>query len=450
MKVSFISLFIPIYAIIYNSRVIMLKSCLSFTYKTTTTRRPGQSRQQNFQTLLQAASARKTGSRSRNYTSSRRTISTDNSSSFATSIMPKRKKGPKFYAVAAGREIGIYSTWAECQSQVMGFSNAKFKSFSTVEEAESFIGGSASKSKSSAEIETYSKIAASMKSTKPKRPRVVAEETAAPGSAKNPIKIERPSPPTAKSRATGSAASTPNDSSDGVSTSNQPNDKKDKGKTPAASKKHPHKLQFHVMFDGGSRGNPHGDAGSGTYVLMRKFYNSKSSKSKAKTKSTKTEITRSTTNIRTYLGLGLLTNNQAEYTGLVTGLKELSVALEETNSSEHLKDVSILIQGDSDLIVKQMNGIYACKSPKLKSFFQQSKSLVTAIKKRCKTLGVTCDMTFEHVYREHNKIADGLANEAMDAKRSWMTSTGDDESNNINSSSNYDEGDESDDGATEV
>ena len=34
-------------------------------------------------------------------------------------------------------------------------------------------------------------------------------------------------------------------------------------------------------------------------------------------------------------------------------------------------------------------------------------------------------MTFEHVYREDNKIADGLANEAMDAKRSWMTSKGD-------------------------
>jgi ribonuclease HI len=374
--------------------------------------------------------------------------------------MPKRKKdSKKFYAVAAGRKIGIYSTWAECQSQVVGFSNAKFKSFKTIKEAESFIGGPASKSmpsksisKISGEIETFSKIAASLKPTKPKRPRVVAEGSAAPGSATNPIKIERPSAPAVKSRATRSTASTPNDStSDGFSTSNQPSDKKAKGGNLAASDKHPYKLQFHVMFDGGSRGNPHGDAGSGTYVLTRKFYDSESSnsKTKAKAKTAKTEITRSTTNIRTYLGMGLLTNNQAEYTGLVTGLKELSTALEETNTSESLKDVIILIQGDSDLIVKQMNGIYACKSPKLKSFYQQSKSLVTAIKKRCKTLGVTCDMTFEHVYREHNTIADGLANEAMDAKRSWMTSKGVDDVNN-NDNSNEDKDDENINGATEV
>jgi ribonuclease HI len=440
MKVSFISLFITIHAIIYNIRVIMLKSCLSFSYKTTTTRRPGQS--QHFRTLLEAASARKTSYRSRNYTNSRRTL-TENSS-FATSIMPKRKKGSKFYAVAAGREIGIFSTWDECQSQVKGYSNARFKSFSTVEEAESFIG-SAPKSSTATEIETYSKMAASMKQ---KRPRVVAAknpEGATPGSAKNPIQIERPSPSAAKYRATSSATSKSNcnntNDSDGVS-SNQPNDKEAKGKNLTANKKHPHKLWFHVMFDGGSRGNPHGDAGSGTYILTRKFYNSDS---KSKTKTTNTEITRSTTNIRTYLGLGLLTNNQAEYTGLVNGLKGLSVALEETNTSDankYLQDVIILIQGDSDLIVKQMNGIYACKSPKLKSFYQQSKSLVVAIKKRCKTLGVTCDITFQHVYRENNTIADGLANEAMDAKRSWMTSKGDDENNNSN--------DESEDAATEV
>ena len=46
----------------------------------------------------------------------------------------------KYYAVKAGRQVGIYKTWADCQKQVQGYSGAVFKSFSTVEEAEAFIG----------------------------------------------------------------------------------------------------------------------------------------------------------------------------------------------------------------------------------------------------------------------------------------------------------------------
>ena len=46
----------------------------------------------------------------------------------------------KYYAVKVGRQVGIYQTWADCQKQVTGYSGAIFKSFSTVEEAEDFIG----------------------------------------------------------------------------------------------------------------------------------------------------------------------------------------------------------------------------------------------------------------------------------------------------------------------
>ena len=45
-----------------------------------------------------------------------------------------------FYAVLAGRQPGIYKTWAECQRQVIGFKGAKFKGFVTLEEAEAFMG----------------------------------------------------------------------------------------------------------------------------------------------------------------------------------------------------------------------------------------------------------------------------------------------------------------------
>lgn len=45
-----------------------------------------------------------------------------------------------FYAVLAGRQPGIYKTWAECQRQVIGFKGAKFKGFVTLEGAEAFMG----------------------------------------------------------------------------------------------------------------------------------------------------------------------------------------------------------------------------------------------------------------------------------------------------------------------
>lgn len=45
----------------------------------------------------------------------------------------------KFYAVRKGRKTGIYQSWAECQTQITGFSGAIYKSFSTEEEAEQFL-----------------------------------------------------------------------------------------------------------------------------------------------------------------------------------------------------------------------------------------------------------------------------------------------------------------------
>lgn len=47
----------------------------------------------------------------------------------------------KYYVVWKGRETGIFTTWAKCQSLVNGFAGAKYKSFPTLEEAESAFGG---------------------------------------------------------------------------------------------------------------------------------------------------------------------------------------------------------------------------------------------------------------------------------------------------------------------
>jgi len=44
-----------------------------------------------------------------------------------------------YYAVANGRAIGVFETWAECNQSVKGYKNAAYKKFDTKQEAEEFI-----------------------------------------------------------------------------------------------------------------------------------------------------------------------------------------------------------------------------------------------------------------------------------------------------------------------
>lgn len=46
----------------------------------------------------------------------------------------------KYYSVKAGRNPGIYETWGKCKEQVIGYPGAEYKKFSTLEEAEEFMG----------------------------------------------------------------------------------------------------------------------------------------------------------------------------------------------------------------------------------------------------------------------------------------------------------------------
>ena len=46
----------------------------------------------------------------------------------------------KFYAVKNGYHIGIYNSWADCEKEVRGFSGAKYKSFSRLEDAKEYLG----------------------------------------------------------------------------------------------------------------------------------------------------------------------------------------------------------------------------------------------------------------------------------------------------------------------
>lgn len=57
-----------------------------------------------------------------------------------------KKMSKKYYAVKIGKVPGIYDSWEECQANVSGISGAIFKSFRSLEEAETFINESDKKS----------------------------------------------------------------------------------------------------------------------------------------------------------------------------------------------------------------------------------------------------------------------------------------------------------------
>jgi len=72
--------------------------------------------------------------------------------------MAKKSKS-KYYVVWVGQNPGIYDTWSKCQEQIVGFPNAKYKSFKSLDEAEEAYNSSArdyiSKKKSGATKPDY-------------------------------------------------------------------------------------------------------------------------------------------------------------------------------------------------------------------------------------------------------------------------------------------------------
>ena len=49
------------------------------------------------------------------------------------------KASAMFYAVARGRQVGVFTNWAECKTQVTGYNGARYKKFPTEAEALEFI-----------------------------------------------------------------------------------------------------------------------------------------------------------------------------------------------------------------------------------------------------------------------------------------------------------------------
>ncbi len=96
--------------------------------------------------------------------------------------------------------------------------------------------------------------------------------------------------------------------------------------------------------------------------------------------------------------IGVATNNVAEYRGLIAGL----TGAVEAGVGE------LEVVSDSELIVKQMRGEYRVKNEALRALSLEAAALARKIGR----------VTYTAVRREHNELADGLVNEALDRAES--------------------------------
>jgi ribonuclease HI len=97
--------------------------------------------------------------------------------------------------------------------------------------------------------------------------------------------------------------------------------------------------------------------------------------------------------------LGTMTNNQAEYTALVRALE---------HALELGRNHRVLLNSDSELLVKQMSGEYRVKNEELRDLFAQAQKL------RQRFEG---GVTIQHVRRGENSRADALCNEVLNGTR---------------------------------
>jgi ribonuclease HI len=125
-----------------------------------------------------------------------------------------------------------------------------------------------------------------------------------------------------------------------------------------------------IYIDGASRGNP---GRSGIGILIRDI------------DGIIREIKR---------GIGIATNNQAEYEALITALK----------SAKELKKNHLKIYTDSSLLANQINGIWHVRDSKIAALWKCAKELIADFEV----------VEIEHISRDLNREADRLANKAID------------------------------------
>jgi len=128
---------------------------------------------------------------------------------------------------------------------------------------------------------------------------------------------------------------------------------------------------YQANIDGGSRGNP----GPAAYGVM--------------IRDPRGEVV---ARLKKYIGNN--TNNVAEYFGLIAALDYA-----QTHGIRALR-----VESDSELLVKQMQGHYKVRSEELRPLFERAKKMSQALEV----------FRIGHVYREQNREADALVNQALD------------------------------------
>lgn len=135
-------------------------------------------------------------------------------------------------------------------------------------------------------------------------------------------------------------------------------------------------MELNIYTDGGSRGNP-GISGYGVVIYdENKKIICKESKF-----------------------LGIKTNNEAEYSAIIAALEWIK------KNQSFLNITKLNFFADSQLMIRQFQGIYKVKAPTLLPLFANAQQLLTQINLPC---------NFQDIRRESNELADKLANQAMD------------------------------------
>jgi ribonuclease HI len=129
-----------------------------------------------------------------------------------------------------------------------------------------------------------------------------------------------------------------------------------------------------LYVDGASRGNP-GDAGAGFYLVDEEG----------------NEL------LKGMRFLGRMTNNAAEYHALILGLQGVL----------GMGGTSVEIYTDSELVAKQMKGIYTVRDKRLRKLHGKAVALLDKLHR----------YNVIPIRREENSTADRLANEAIDGRR---------------------------------
>lgn len=126
-----------------------------------------------------------------------------------------------------------------------------------------------------------------------------------------------------------------------------------------------------LYTDGGSRGNP--GASAGAFVICKLDDNVVE---------------------KSGFYIGITTNNQAEYKALLSGIQR--------SAELGIRDLKVFM--DSELIVKQLNGLYKIKNAELLPLYQQAKELADGFE----------DISFTHIPRALNSEADAEVNRILD------------------------------------